>query len=148
MFKSIKRIALAVVVCCVFLCLLPGCSAKSPVDVNAVRAYADPMTEDVLLALSQGDYGSFCDSFNQKMKDAIPEDIFENLRDMVKEKIGDYTEKEFVQAEKQGQFTVVIYRAGFSLEPDDVIITISFEEVSGKEYVAGFYLNSPKLRAK
>ena len=40
-----------------------------------VAAYADPATENILIAMNNGDYASFSKDFNDTMKSELPEDV-------------------------------------------------------------------------
>src|ERR1035437_7553422 len=130
------------------LTLAPACASTPKIDEAAVRAYADPMTENVLQAIGQNDYAKFSQDFSQQMKDTLTQTAFTQLTTLVQSKIGNYQSKQFVKTQLQNGFTVVIYNATFSNEPSGVTVTISFQSVNGNNIVGGFYLNSPKLAAK
>ena len=58
------------------------------------------------------------------------------------------TSKEFWKVEDEGPYTIVYYRAKFTLEPEDVIVKVVFREITGEIYVDGLWFDSPKLREK
>jgi len=103
------------------------------------------LTEGMLSGLSQNDYEKFSEHFNKNMKANMSEDVFTAAQTAITEKIGDYISKEFVGREDKGQFAVMQYRAAFTFE-QDVVVTTVFSEENGKLLVAGFWLDSPKLR--
>lgn len=41
---------------------------------------------------------------------------------------------------------VVYYKAGFTPEPEDVIVKVVFQEIMEEMKVSGLWLDSPKLR--
>jgi hypothetical protein len=48
-----------------------GCIEKSGVDVDdveQVRGYADPITEQILVAMNENDYAKYSEDFDQTMK--------------------------------------------------------------------------------
>jgi len=50
-----------------------GCVEKSGVDVDdvvldQVRGYADPITEQILVAMNEGDYAMYSEDFDQTTK--------------------------------------------------------------------------------
>lgn len=143
-----KTRLIAVLIIVLGVLALAGCRTQtSQIDVTQVRAYADPMTENALASLTKNDYAGFSRDFDNTMKQAINQDAFDGLYQLIKTKVGDYRTKEFVQASESKGFMVVIYKANYSLETG-VTITISFHEVGGKTLIGGLYLDSPKLRAQ
>jgi hypothetical protein len=132
----------------VIMTLVQACTSAPKIDEAAVRAYADPMTENVLQAIGQNDYSKFSQDFNEPMKDAMTPTAFTQLTALLQSKVGNYQSKLFVKTQMQNGFTAVIYSAKFSNEPADVVVTVSFQIVNGKNLVGGFFLNSPKLAGK
>ena len=127
---------------------LAGCMEKNQVDTEQVREYADPITENILLAMNEDDYTKYSDNFDQTMRNAISGAVFNETNAMIKSKIGDYVSKEFQKAEGKDQYTIVYYNARFADEPDDVTVKVVFQEINGEMKVSGLWLDSPKLRGK
>ena len=125
-----------------------GCVEKNQVDVAQVREYADPITENILLAMNEGNYTKYSEHFDQTMKNAMPEAVFKETNIVIKSKIGDYVSKEFWKVESKDQFTIAYYKAKFTQEPEDVIVKVVFQEIVGEMNVSGLWLDSPKLRKK
>ncbi|MGL5514933.1 MAG: DUF3887 domain-containing protein [Sporomusa sp.] len=103
------------------------------------------ITESMLSGLSQNDYEKFSEHFNGNMKANMSEAVFTTAQTAITEKIGGYISKEFVGREDKGQYSVMQYHAAFTFE-QDVVVTTVFTEENGKLLVAGFWLDSPKLR--
>jgi hypothetical protein len=125
-----------------------GCVEKNQVDVAQVRKYADPITGNILLAMNEGNYTKYSEHFDQTMKNAMPEAIFNETNAIIQSKIGDYVSKEFWKVESKDQFTIAYYKAKFTQEPEDVIVKVVFQEIVGEMKVSGLWLDSPKLRKK
>ena len=126
-----------------------GCMEKSGVevaDVAQVREYADPVTEQILVAMNEDDYARHSEYFDQTMKNAMPEAIFDETNAVIISKIGNYVSKEFWKAESKDQYTLVYYKAEFTDEPADVTVKVVFQELNGTMKVSGLWLNSPELR--
>ena len=117
-------------------------------NVDQVREYADPITENILLGMNENNYTKYSEHFDQTMKNAMPESVFNETNAIIKSKIGDYASKEFWKAETKDQFTIVYYKAEFTQEPETVIVKIVFQEIAGEIKVSGLWLNSPELRKK
>jgi len=108
--------------------------------------YASDIAEGILNAINSDDYDKYSEFFTQEMKDKVPEPTARQLNSVIKLEIGTYESKEFWRTEITGQYTAVYYQARFTNEPDDVIVKVVFQKAGGKVYVAGLWLDSPKLR--
>ncbi len=111
-----------------------------------VRGYADPITEQILVAMNKDDYAMYSEDFDQTMKNAMTESVFVETNAVIKSKIGDYVSKEFWKAESKDQYTIVHYKAKFTDEPADVIARVVFQEIGGEIKVSGLWFDSPELR--
>jgi precorrin-2 methylase len=125
---------------------ISACASQGQVDVSQVRSYADPITENILMAINTGDYVKYSEHFDDTMKSALPEATFQQANAIIKAKIGEYVSKEFWKIETQNQYTIVYYKARFTQESGDVTVQVVFHEVSGQNLVSGLWLDSPNLR--
>jgi len=146
--KTITGLIAIVVVVVAVAVFFAGYVGREQIDVAQVREYADPITENILLAMNEGNYTKYSGHFDQTMKNAMPEAVFNETNAMIKSKIGDYVSKEFRKVESKHQFTIVYYKAKFTQEPEDVIVKVVFQEIVGEMKVSGLWLDSPKLRKK
>jgi hypothetical protein len=105
------------------------------------RKYADPMTENILLAMNDDNYRRFSQDFDEQMRIDMNERQYGNTILPIKAKIGKYISKQFVSAENKGIYRVVVYKAKFSQAPGDVTVRSVFRDINGKKYIAGFWLN-------
>ena len=146
--KNRNIAGLIVVVTIIAVVIFAGCVEKNQVDVDQTRKYADPITENILLGMSENDYSKYSDHFDQTMKNAMPEAVFNETNTLIKSKIGDYISKQFWKVESKDQYTIVYYKARFTEEPEDVIVKVVFQEIMEEMEVSGLWLDSPKLREK
>lgn len=128
--------------------MFSGCVEKNQVDVEQMRKYADPITENILLAMNEDNYTKYSEHFDQTMRNALPRAVFNETNAVINSKIGDYVSKEFWKVESKNQYTIVYYKARFIEEPKDVIVKVVFQEIKGQIKVSGLWLDSPKLREK
>jgi hypothetical protein len=142
--KSLKK-ASCIFVVITLLGMLIGCSAQK-VDTEKVRAYSDAAAQRILEALQEGDYEKFSEDFDDKMKSAMNKEAFANMQNLTKQKIGDYESSEFIKAESVKGYIRTFYKAKYTSEPKDVVVTIVFTESNGGELVSGLFMNSPNLR--
>jgi len=139
---------LIAVVTIVAVVIFAGCIEKNQVDIDQVRKYADPITENILLGMNGNNYSKYSEHFDQTMKNAMPEAVFYETNTLIKSKIGDYVSKQFWKVESKDQYTIVYYKARFTEEPEDVIVKVVFQEIMEEMEVSGLWLDSPKLREK
>ncbi|MBU2702946.1 hypothetical protein Ga0466249_004081 [Sporomusaceae bacterium BoRhaA] len=131
------------------LMIFSVCSAKQPSSTD-VRPFADPMMENILMAMNEDNYPNFSRDFNDEMKIALSEEKYKEKVTPIKEKVGLYitNTKEYLGYEVKNERVIVRYKAKFTQEPEDVIVKVVFTEQGDKEYISGFWLNSPKLRTQ
>lgn len=145
MKRCVPVLLLAAVIAAMFL--LPGCGKKI---TEADISYAGPMVDNMLAGIKDKDYKEYTKDFSSVMLKAVTEDSFNQLVDLVQSKIGDYQSRTFSGAQNTKSngvdMTVVVYKAKYTNETSDVLITVTFGEENGAMKVMGFFLNSPNLR--
>ena len=95
-------------------------SATSPSAPTAasVQAYANPITENVLVSLRNNDYTSFSKDFDQTAKSAIGEATFAQTYTQISATIGSYQSLLYFNYSTQNaNATTVLYVARYSNEP-------------------------------
>ncbi len=127
--------------------LLAGCAGLK----EAAVPYANDMAENMLQGLNQNDYTVFSRDFSDKLKEGIDEAAFATMVDSLSV-IGTYENKSFSQAADTTQndvtYTVVVYKAKYTDETADVLVTVSFGGEEGSKKIEGVFFNSPKLRGE
>ena len=120
----------------------------SKIDVNEVREYADPMTENLLIGRNEKNYEKYSKDFSDKMKEAVSEEKFLESIDLIEGKIGKYIEnsKKFDSVTKNNNYIIVTYKAKFTNESNNVTVRTVFEDVNGEMKISGEFYDSPKLR--
>jgi hypothetical protein len=140
MSKSILRAVCGLLILSVIIVGLAGCGTKSEPD------YAGAITESALQSMSDCDYETHAALYSPEARATFTEDDFDTSCAQIKALIGDYIDKEFWRTQTQDDYTVVEYRANFSEEPEGVTVSVYFQEIDGEMYIAGLWLDSPKLR--
>lgn len=120
----------------------------SKIDVNKVREYADPMTENLLIGRNEKNYEKYSKDFSDEMKKAVSQEKFLESIDLIEGKIGKYIEnsKKFDLATKNNNYIIVTYKAKFTDESSDVTVRIVFEDINGEMKISGEFYDSPNLR--
>lgn len=128
--------------------VLAGCSREIPVtgdEQKSVLAYAEPVTDSLLKGFNDGDYALYARDFDEAMKNALPEKVFRQTREMILGKIGTYKSRVLDRVFKKDQYTVVLYKAAFEKE-EGVSVKVVFAKFGEKNLVSGLWFNSPRLR--
>jgi hypothetical protein len=86
-----------------------GCLNQTPVDIDQVRSYADPITENILIATNEDNYTKYSEHFDATMKNALPQSVFLETNAMITAKIGTYVSKEFWKVERKNQSQKSVY---------------------------------------
>ncbi|MCM0648001.1 DUF3887 domain-containing protein [Clostridium swellfunianum] len=137
-----------ILVLVMLLTLLAGCGQKTKTNEAEVKAYSDTILESILIASNKDDYSSYSKDFSDKMKSALTETNFKQQNKLIKDKIGNFESKQFVKTQANGDYTVAIYKAKYSNEPKDVMVTITFKNGDETHKVEGLFITSPKLASK
>ncbi len=106
--------------------------------------YADPIAENLLGCLNDGDYTKFSRDFDERARNALSEAVFTETRQLVSSKIGLYKSREISKVAKEGAYTVVIYRVDFE-EEKGVEVKVQFRKYGDQNLVSGVSFSSPKL---
>ncbi len=129
---------------------LAACSSSAkPItgaDRDAVLAYSEVKTDNLLTGLNAADYAAFSRDFDDKMKSAMPESAFIQSRQTVTGKIGKYVSRQVATVEQIDKYIRVTYNAKFEQE-DAVTVQVVFNDDANHQ-VSGLWYTSPKLRGQ
>ena len=110
----------------------PGC--------KKVEGYADPIIENILIAMNETDFEKFSKDFDENLKGEISIASFPNLLAEVNGKAGYYIKdsKKMVGVKTIDNRTAVFYSADFE-GIQEVSITVVFQQINNKPRVVGFW---------
>ena len=131
--KLISIIAVLVIV----LAALPvftGCGKVAP--------YADPATENILIAMNNGDYAGFSKDFDATMKSELSEDVFPDFLAAINGKVGNYIpdSKDLTGVNIENGITTATYVIDFEAM-EDVSLEVVFQKIDDKVMVVGLWFN-------
>ncbi len=130
--------------------MLAGCSqGATPMtgaERDAVLAYSEAQSDNLLAGLNAADYAQFSRDFDPKLKGAMTEAAFIQSRQTVTGKIGKYVSRQVDKVEKTGDFIRVVYNAKFEQE-EGVTVQVVFNNNAAHQ-ISGLWYTSPKLRAQ
>jgi uncharacterized protein DUF3887 len=121
-------------------CKSPAATKLSGEDREAVLAFSEDKTNNLLNGLESGDYAVFSKDFDQPMRNGMPENAFQYLKQDRDAKLGKYVSRTVEDvAEGNDGYTTVIYRAVFEREKD-VIMRVVFRQEEPHE-ISGLWFN-------
>ena len=123
--------------------LLAGCGSQGTtltgVDREAVLAFSEAKTDNLLAGLNAGDYAMFSMDFDQEMLNAMSQDQFNSLKQDRDAKLGAYVARQVNSVLQQGEFYVFIYDAVF--EQDDAVVVRVVFRLAEPHQVSGLWFN-------
>ena len=134
---------LAILLTVLPLVLLAGCGSSqktlSGTDQDAVLAFSETKTDNLLAGMNAGDYVMFSQDFDKDMLNAMPQSEFEKLKAERDSKLGKYLSRQVDSVVQTGDFYVVIYDAAFEKE-NSVVVRVVFRITEPHE-VSGLWFN-------
>jgi hypothetical protein len=126
-------------------CLLAGCKSPqatklSGPEKDAVLAYSETMTDNLMAGMNADDYTVFSKDFDKVMQYSMPEGAFEYMKQDRDAKLGEYVSRQVqdVALGNDGSITV-IYNAVFKRDPD-VIMRVVFR-ADEPHRISGLWFN-------
>ena len=112
--------------------IFAGCGKVAP--------YADPATENILIAMNNEDYASFSKDFSDTMKSELSEDAFADFLAAVNGQVGDYVpdSKNLTGVNIENGLTTAIYKINFE-SMQDVALEVVFQKIDDKMMVVGLW---------
>lgn len=122
---------------------LAGCGSQgvtlTGAEREAVLAFSEPMTDNLLAGMNAGDYAVFSKDFDAAMSSAMSESQFADLKRDRDAKLGLYISRQVNSVVEQGGFYVVIYDAKF--EKDGAVTVRVVFRVESPHQVSGLWFN-------
>ena len=123
--------------------LLAGCASQSTTlsgeDRDAVLAFSEAKTDDLLAGMNANDYALFSKDFDEAMLNGISQTEFATLKKDRDAKLGLYVSREVNSVVQTGDFYAVNYDARF--EKDDAVIVRVVFRIAEPHQVSGLWFN-------
>jgi hypothetical protein len=137
-----KKIHALLLVAFLFI-LLPGCGSQETtltgVDKDAVLAFSEAKTDNLLAGMNANDYVLFSGDFDQAMLNAMSQTQFDALKKDRDAKLGLYVSRQVNSVVQNGDFYAVIYDVQF--EKDDAVTVRVVFRVAEPHEVSGLWFN-------
>ena len=123
---------------------LVGCGGSqgttlSGADQDAVLAFSEAKSDNLLAGMNANDYAAFSKDFDQDMLKAMPSAEFDKLKADRDAKLGLYVSRTVNSVVQTGDFVAVIYDAKF--EKDDAVTVRVVFRVAEPHEVSGLWFN-------
>ncbi|MGC1378496.1 MAG: DUF3887 domain-containing protein [Anaerolineales bacterium] len=123
--------------------LLAGCGSQGTTltgtDKDAVLAFSEAKTDNLLAGMNANDYPLFSKDFDQEMLSAMSQTQFDALKKDRDAKLGLYVSRQVNSVVQQGDFYSVTYDAKF--EKDDAVTVRVVFRVAEPHQVSGLWFN-------
>lgn len=140
--KTEKKIH-ALFLIAILISLLSSCAPKPVIltgaDREAVLAFSESMTDNLLAGMNAGDYAVFSRDFDADMLKTMTSAQFDALKTDRDEKVGLYISRTVADVYQQDDFSVVVYTAKFEKEAE-VLVRVVFR-LADPHQVSGLWFN-------
>jgi major membrane immunogen (membrane-anchored lipoprotein) len=126
--------------------LLTACGGAKETELSgeekdAVLAYSEAKTENMMAGMKTGDYAAFSQDFDQAMLDAMSQEAFGKLKQGYDGKLGAYVSRKVnrVMQSQSGKFVAVVYDAVF--EKDDAVSMRVVFRADDPHQISGLWFN-------
>jgi major membrane immunogen (membrane-anchored lipoprotein) len=123
--------------------LLAGCGSKTTTltgaERDAVLAYSEAQTDNLMAGMNAGDYAMFSKDFDQAMLTAMSQSQFDTLKKDRDAKLGLYISRQVNSVVQNGDFYTVTYDAKF--EKDAAVVMRVVFRVAESHQISGLWFN-------
>ena len=123
----------------VLLLAAPALGGVIGKDDQEIKAAADPILDNLLAGMNEGNYQKYARDFDDTLKDAIPEKKFEQTRTQILGKLGKYQSRAFLGALQQNNMSVVLWKGKFEKSDSDILIKLVVSKRQDKIVVTGLW---------
>ena len=118
---------------------MPLTAAPVGTSDQEVKALAEPILENLLAGFNQGNYAQYSKNFDETLREAIPEEKFQQVRRQLMKKLGSFKGKNYLGFLNQQAHTVVLWKGAFTDTQDDVLLKLVLSKRQDKVVVKGLW---------
>jgi len=119
--------------------------AEPAKDNDKFRERYTQILDDIFKGIYEGDYTKFGRNLTEQMRAAQTRQSFLELQTKVQTNLGKLSSLEYLGFYSQGPYTMVLFKAKFKKDKDDVLITLVSDRQAADPKVGGLWLDSPAL---
>jgi hypothetical protein len=134
---KIKRIVLITVLITILVLAVPVLSG-----CGSVAKYSDPIAENLLVSMNNGDFTGFSKDFDSSLKAEVSEAVFNDFKTSVTDSLGKYIEgsKKMTGVNIENGITTATYQVDFELQ-EDYQMRFVYQKIGGEMKLAGFWFD-------
>ncbi|MBU7015572.1 MAG: DUF3887 domain-containing protein [Theionarchaea archaeon] len=123
--------------------LATGCigqKSETPIEGEESQewfARAQPMAENILIAVETGDYQSFIRDFSEQMVKEMPEKNFLEVKEKLYSQVGSYQSLSTLKTTEQRDYVIVYFTAHY--EKDDVTVKLVYRKGDSTYKIEGLW---------
>lgn len=131
------RLLIGIAVLVIALSAVPVLSA-----CGQVAEYSDPIAENLLVSMNNGDYASFSKDFDTSLLAEAPEDVFNDMRAAIMDQLGKYLvgSKDMTGVNIENGITTAVYQVDFE-KAEDFQVRFVYQEIGGEMKLVGFWFD-------
>ncbi|MCP4179946.1 MAG: hypothetical protein GY756_19470 [bacterium] len=110
-------------------------------NVNNCKNYIDAgkmMLPSLVKGLETNNYSLFTRDFTPKAKEFFDKDAFKQADKALKDKLGEFKNKEFFGEYTKGEFHILLWKAQYSKTSDDILFQMYVKKIDNTYKVAAF----------
>jgi len=119
-----------------------GAAEKSD---DAIKIEAAEALQRIIKGVYEGDYELFTSRFSPTLKKGQDREAFLQLQKSFQKKLGKFVSMEYLGFYEQYKSTIVLFKARFTKEKDDVLIKLVLDKPGGNPTITGIWFDSPSL---
>ncbi|MGB6064082.1 MAG: hypothetical protein WBG50_04705 [Desulfomonilaceae bacterium] len=120
-------------------------AAVANLDPEQIKSSATTRLEEIIQGISEGDFTLYSSHFSRAMKEAQTRESFLNLQRRLQKAVGKFQSLQYIGFYRRSGNLVTLFKARFSKEKDDVLITLVLERSGPDPKVTGLWFDSPAL---
>jgi hypothetical protein len=117
----------------------PAAAALVGHDDGQIKAAAEPILDNLLAGFNDDNYAKYSRDFDAKLREALPEAKFQQVRGEIIEKLGKFQSKKYLGFLNQQNHTIVLWKAAFDGTQNDILIKLVLARRQDKVEVAGLW---------
>lgn len=121
------------------LLLLNAVAAPVGTNDRQVKGLAEPILDNLMKGFNQGNYAQFSKHFDKTMLETINKQKFQEVREDLRKKWGQYKSKKYLGFLNKQAYTIVLWKAAFADTQDDILITLVLSKSKDKVFVSGLW---------
>jgi hypothetical protein len=125
--------------------VIVGTDAGHDERSNERKGLYSKVLQDIVQGIYEGDYSRFARNLTEQMRATQNRQAFLSLQKKIQTNLGKLQSLDYLGFYSQGGFNMALFKARFSKDKDDVLITLVFDRGSSPHQVSGMWLDSPAL---